>query len=649
MNAHTPLTADPVAVRAFAGRLHAHAAVATAGLHDPGMLQLVRVFPDGAAAAEQYAIGEVDHMVDEAVRQSNAGFNVYVEARTVRKRARGERGRGDASDTVAVFGLVADDDADKGKGSRIEAAASLVIESSPGNTHRWFLTSPAIPADRAKRIGAGLKAKVGGDSDTGVITQPFRVAGTVNFPSRSKVARGRVATPTAIVSLDGPVWTPDELEAAFPPPKPRAKARPNASSAGETGSTGRASPEAEALAAETNVPKRWTQFFAAARAAYADGLSPDDFETLIRRHPDGCGGKFLEPYDRLRREVERAWDFIQAKADGVADAPAEPTYADASRPIGDARGAVEAAIERFVEAAAAYRLSGDDEAEPPVHGLIAQKAVAEWLRGAGLPAGVAVEHYNNVAGLDRYRDVRGLMVIGRTVPAPAAVKALAGALTGREGAIPPDGQWYAKAVRGIRLRDGSPVGVECDAHPDPIAEACRWQICEGELMQALGRARGVNRTARTPLAIDVLADVCLPLTVDDVERWTSPGEEVEMLADGVVLDSPNDMVAAWPAVWPTSDSAKQWLARRAQTAGSDRNTVPNPYKNSLYIGIWHRVRPFRYQRAGPKQKWRTGAHCPVAVPEPRAWLESRLGPLAGFAFVEAAEPPRPKPGMETQP
>ncbi|MCJ2011005.1 hypothetical protein [Methylobacterium sp. J-076] len=66
-------------------------------------------------------------------------------------------------------------------------------------------------------------------------------------------------------------------------------------------------------------------------------------------------------------------------------------------------------------------------------------------------------------------------------------------------------------MRGIRTDAETGTGMECDAHPDPVAEACRWQICEGELLQAIGQARGVNGTAETPLAIDVLANVCLRL------------------------------------------------------------------------------------------------------------------------------------------
>ena len=58
--------------------------------------------------------------------------------------------------------------------------------------------------------------------------------------------------------------------------------------------------------------------------------------------------------------------------------------------------------------------------------VVAQKAVAEWLRAGGLPAGISVEHFNNVAGLDRYKDVRLLICVGRTMPSVLEVEAFSG-------------------------------------------------------------------------------------------------------------------------------------------------------------------------------------------------------------------------------
>jgi hypothetical protein len=38
--------------------------------------------------------------------------------------------------------------------------------------------------------------------------------------------------------------------------------------------------------------------------------------------------------------------------------------------------------------------------------VICQQKVEDWLKQNGLPDDITVEHYNNVTGIDDYRDVR---------------------------------------------------------------------------------------------------------------------------------------------------------------------------------------------------------------------------------------------------
>jgi hypothetical protein len=260
--------------------------------------------------------------------------------------------------------------------------------------------------------------------------------------------------------------------------------------------------------------------------------------------------------------------------------------------------------------------------------VICQKQAEEWLKNGGLPVGITVEHYNNIAGIDRYRDVRSLILIGRTIPSPEVVEAYAGALTGAEPTkAAPTGNWYDRATRGIRLANGTGIGVEADEHPDPHAEAVRWQICEAELMQALGRARGVNRTAETPLDVCILTDVVLPVTVDEVVPWQEPSPTVEMLVEGIALTSPGDMAAAWPGVWATARAAK-WALEKARDVFPMDKTL-SIEKTSL--ALLYTTAATRFRRAA-------AFFDPRIVPNPRAWLEERLGVLASlFHLVNKPE------------
>ena len=207
---------DEATVRQFIEIISAHARQVINGAGPKGVLQLCRINPiDENVVPTRFTLDDVENMVRTAVGDALAGHNAYIEARTVRDDLRGNK-RGSLEDTAWVFGLVADCDADKNKGGNITARPSLVIETSPGNFHFWYLFTRAIPADRAKLIGDAIRASSGTDQDTGVITQCYRVAGTPNFPSATKRARGRITIEaTRIAEQTGRLWDPDELLQAF--------------------------------------------------------------------------------------------------------------------------------------------------------------------------------------------------------------------------------------------------------------------------------------------------------------------------------------------------------------------------------------------------------------------------------------------------
>jgi putative DNA primase/helicase len=162
----------------------------------------------------------------------------------------------------------------------------------------------------------------------------------------------------------------------------------------------------------------------------------------------------------------------------------------------------------------------------------------------------------------------------------------------------------------------------------------RYQICEAELTQALGRGRGVNRTADTPLDIDLLVDACLPVTVDEVIHWAEPSAMVEMAVDGVVLSSPIDMTRLYPKVWANERAAYRTLETLNTLTKSFKNILPGTSGQSpckiYYQGLCQGVRSVTYQPDGPKKKRRIAWFNPELAPDPRAWLEDRLGPLAQF-------------------
>jgi putative DNA primase/helicase len=122
---------------------------------------------------------------------------------------------------------------------------------------------------------------------------------------------------------------------------------------------------------------------------------------------------------------------------------------------------------------------------------VVQVEIEEKLLEVGnLPANLKMAHHNNIAGRDEWGDVASLVVVGRTEPSPRAAEWQAEAITGI--AIDPLPGYYEKAPAWREMADGTFHPAEATRHPDPIAEAVRWHIAVGELIQILGRPRGVN-------------------------------------------------------------------------------------------------------------------------------------------------------------
>ena len=273
--------------------------------------------------------------------------------------------------------------------------------------------------------------------------------------------------------------------------------------------------------------------------------------------------------------------------------------------------------------------------------VVCQLELETWLVAAGMPDGVTVAHFNAVAGLDVFKSVGLLITIGRTMPSVLEAETYAGALTGLEPlrtAEPEKGaRFHDRVPLGLRMADGAGHPVQGYRHPDPVAEAVRWQIAEAGVLQAIGRARAVNRTAADPVEIEVWNDLVMPLTVDEVGQWDAmpAGHEADMVADGIALESAPDMAACWPRVWRNARAAEHWRQRATDTQTSIRDIL---YRGLGICGAADapppRPAPFRYKHPGARQKWRLGWYLPDVVGDPFAWLENRLGlPLAGAEYL----------------
>ena len=107
-------------------------------------------------------------------------------------------------------------------------------------------------------------------------------------------------------------------------------------------------------------------------------------------------------------------------------------------------------------------------------------------------------HWNAFEGRNEWEDVDSLAVIGRPMPHGTAISAMAAALTGKP-VVAGDG---VKQGRVIRDAAGIDHKVACWAYAGcPEAETIRAAIVEAAIVQAVGRARGINRRFRDPVEV----------------------------------------------------------------------------------------------------------------------------------------------------
>ena len=231
--------------------------------------------------------------------------------------------------------------------------------------------------------------------------------------------------------------------------------------------------------------------------------------------------------------------------------------------------------------------------------------------------GVETGHFNAIAGLDRFRDVAKLIVIGRPLPSESDLAGLTASVFGR---YPDEG--YRKECRSVRLVSGESASVMVVAHAVPDAELLRAAICDDEVIQAIGRGRGINRTPDTPLDIHVLANLALPLPHHAVTTWEAvvPDLLQRMLLSGLAVDSPADAAALHPALFTSAEQAKKAFERTAFKGQA-------PLRD-IYKGL--SLKSARYRRSGRGRSWQRVWWLTGSAEQARQRLEARLGQLAGW-------------------
>ncbi|NVN06725.1 toprim domain-containing protein [Asaia spathodeae] len=341
--------------------------------------------------------------------------------------------------------------------------------------------------------------------------------------------------------------------------------------------------------------------------------------------------------------------------------------------------------------------------------VVAQKPVIAALRDhaettpGGWPDKIATAHFNAVSGLNAWGPgpegdgVDLVIVIGRLYPPALDIERQAEALTGEPiERIERDGNkpvYFPRQAARYLMADGSSRVIEDKRqyHPDETASALLHSSMTGEIVQAIGRARGVRRTEANPCRVLVLSDVPLPLPINELIEDTSHAPDVfEEMASvgGIVCEGGRDAGRLYHGViWGSpGENAPGDIERSINAARTAITRVMTDRKQAAEVGykaynkdysignvanlgrvdrgaslggvignvaIWNSetVRPVlwgipdpvavTYQPAGkgkkPAKLWFDPSR--LSAGEVRERMEAALGPLALFAVADGVAAP----------
>jgi hypothetical protein len=199
---------------------------------------------------------------------------------------------------------------------------------------------------------------------------------------------------------------------------------------------------------------------------------------------------------------------------------------------------------------------------------------------AALP-GVAIRHHGDIAGYDNFGDVEVVIVIGGSFSTLHDIACLASCEAGR---IVAEAKPVPTPCTALHA-DGTGVSFNRLSYQDPAAQKVLLGIYDSSITQAIGRARGLNRTAADPVEIHVFANVPLPMPIASIGLWRQPSRLAKMMLRGLAPLGAADMRRFHPDLFPSEDAARQAKAAwggEAETEAEARRLADRlPFATSL--------------------------------------------------------------------
>ncbi len=164
------------------------------------------------------------------------------------------------------------------------------------------------------------------------------------------------------------------------------------------------------------------------------------------------------------------------------------------------------------------------------------------LERIGECEGASIIHFQNLRGLDEFKEYDKVIIIGRQQPSGQDMEAQAKALWWDEDApltlLPSKSgsRPYDDELRGYRMQDGSSESITTKYHPDRRVQDLLELTREHEIAQAIDRLRPVRDRDIGKAGVFILTSIPLDMTVDYLWDWKHLQEFIKLweISDGVI-------------------------------------------------------------------------------------------------------------------
>jgi hypothetical protein len=170
------------------------------------LVEIAYGMPGNLDKAELFSAFKLDAAADFAVAKNRRGCNVYV-GPTLKKGDTAPFARTNDDDFLAGLWAWTDHDAEgdfdraKGKAKELSLAPGMIVDTGTVphlRAHAYFKMSCAVTdAEQLRAVNKALQSSLGGDP-VQAPSHVMRLAGTINYPTPKKAARGYVVEPVKV-------------------------------------------------------------------------------------------------------------------------------------------------------------------------------------------------------------------------------------------------------------------------------------------------------------------------------------------------------------------------------------------------------------------------------------------------------------------